>query len=152
MRAAVAAILWAGIPGLACNSGLKTSTGDASAAKGGLAGSFMSGGAGGGSIGSGGAGGAGTGDTSGAIGSGGISGTDASVDVGARDAGYCGDGIVETYLGEACDLGALNGVCLDLQMNPVDAGSRQNPEDLRCPDGTGVVCTTGCFLFLPVRS
>ncbi len=26
---------------------------------------------------------------------------------------YCGDGIVDRNLGEACDLGALNGVCLD---------------------------------------
>jgi hypothetical protein len=48
-------------------------------------------------------------------------------------------------------LGALNGACLDSQMNPVAAGARQNPEDLSCREGTSVICTTGCWIFLPIR-
>jgi len=35
----------------------------------------------------------------------------------------CGDGVVDTFYGEQCDFGRLNGVCLDSQMKPLDAGS-----------------------------
>lgn len=153
MATCVAVLFAAGMVGVACgNAGLKTGTGDSGAVGDGHANSSV-GATGGltGTIGSGGAGVAGTGDASGTSGPGGVFGTDATVDVGAPDAGYCGDGIVETNLGEACDLGALNGACLDSQMNPVDAGSRQNPEDVSCPEGTSVMCTTGCWIFLPIR-
>ena len=79
MSTGVAAIVAAGIAGLACsNSGLKSRAGDAGAANGGHAGSTISSGT---TDGSGGAGGAG--GTAGAVGSGGISGTDASVHGGA---------------------------------------------------------------------
>ena len=55
---------------------------------------------------------------------------DAGVDVGASNAGtdagtipYCDDGILQTDLGEQCDLGKLNGVRLDDQENPTDSTS-----------------------------
>ena len=65
---------------------------------------------------------------------------------------HCGDGIVDTNLGEQCDLGKLNGVCFDAQGNRADAG-QGNPEDAGCPLGafdcfcpqsTFLLCTTMC--------
>jgi fibro-slime domain-containing protein len=50
---------------------------------------------------------------------------------GCTKSDYCGDGIVDTNLGEQCDLAALNGVPLDANGNPTDAG------------GT-IECTSSC--------
>jgi hypothetical protein len=36
---------------------------------------------------------------------------------------YCGDGIVDTSMGEECDLGDLNGAKLDSKGEPSDAGT-----------------------------
>ena len=47
--------------------------------------------------------------------------------------GYCGDGIVQTNLGEECDMGELNGVHLDGNGNPTDGGG-------------WVYCSTSCLL------
>ena len=64
----------------------------------------------------------------------------------------CGDGVVDTVYGEKCDFGRLNGVCLDSQMKPLDAG-QLNPGDAgcplgaffcNCPAGTAIGCTTTC--------
>jgi hypothetical protein len=56
----------------------------------------------------------------------------------------CGDGIFDPISGERCDLGSLNGVCLDdYGGNPTDAGLG-NPGDAGCPSGTSVFCTTRC--------
>jgi hypothetical protein len=62
-------------------------------------------------------------------------------DAGAR--ACCGDGVVDVTHGEQCDLGGLNGVCLDDQGNPPDAG-QWNPGD--CPIGTYVQCFTTCLI------
>jgi hypothetical protein len=60
----------------------------------------------------------------------------------------CGDGIVNVDSRERCDLGSLNGMCLDAQLNPVG-----HPEDMscqsvtvlcKCPAGTSVLCSTMC--------
>jgi len=56
-------------------------------------------------------------------------------DAGAR--ACCGDGVVDVTHGEQCDLGRLNGVCLDDQGNPLDAG-QWNPGD--CPVGCSTMC------------
>jgi cysteine-rich repeat protein len=71
----------------------------------------------------------------------------------------CGDGIIDTNFNESCDLGNLNGVCLDDQTEtPQDAGEG-SPEDAgcplgsfdwsgtpvcNCPSGSMVLCTTSC--------
>ena len=64
----------------------------------------------------------------------------------------CGDGVVDTFYGEQCDFGRLNGVCLDSQMKPLDAG-QFDPSDggcplgaffCNCPAGTAIGCTTMC--------
>jgi len=49
----------------------------------------------------------------------------------------CGDGNVDTHLGEECDLGFNNGVRLDNQLQPVD-----DPDD---PTGQ-VLCDTDCMI------
>ena len=69
----------------------------------------------------------------------------------------CGNGIPEIGLGEECDLGSLNGVCLDASGNPPDPGQGNSDAgcplgswDLggiqvcNCPQGTKVFCTTTC--------
>ncbi len=72
----------------------------------------------------------------------------------------CGNGIAEIGLGEECDLGSLNGVCLDASGDPPDAGQGSQGDagcplgswDLggiqicNCPQGTKVLCTTTCQL------
>jgi cysteine-rich repeat protein len=40
----------------------------------------------------------------------------------AGPVGYCGDGIIQPNLGEECDLGPLNGMHLDQNGDPTDAG------------------------------
>ena len=81
------------------------------------------------------------------------------VDASALNAGYCGDGIIDMNLNEGCDLGNLNGLCLDYQSRmPLDSGV-ESPVDAGCPlgsfdwDGTPVCncpscsmvfCTTSC--------
>ncbi len=77
---------------------------------------------------------------------------DAGMDASASDAGvdegaapHCGDGILEMTLGEQCDLGPRNGVCLDSQGNPADAGQEDSAQGT-CPEGTYIVCTTACQL------
>jgi hypothetical protein len=63
-----------------------------------------------------------------------------------RDSGptpYCGDGIVDTNQGEECDLGKLNGVCLDASGNPPDGGQGY-PGDAGCPEDTQIYCTMSC--------
>jgi hypothetical protein len=75
---------------------------------------------------------------------------------------YCGNGILEANGGEQCDMGALNGVCLDnLSLTPPDAGPG-NRDDAGCPfgfwnygstqvcdcpPGTSVFCTATCMIF-----
>jgi hypothetical protein len=49
---------------------------------------------------------------------------------------HCGDGTVDTGLGEFCDLGNLNGQCLGAQLNPVSPASA----------GCQQWCTTNCQL------
>jgi hypothetical protein len=70
----------------------------------------------------------------------------------------CGNGIAELDLGEECDLGSLNGVCLDASGNPPDAGQWSTVgtgcplgswdlgsiQVCNCPQGTKVFCTTTC--------
>ena len=56
---------------------------------------------------------------------------------------YCGDGSVDRNLGEACDLGKLNGVCLDASGDPADGGQGDGA-DAGCPLGTHVLCDTKC--------
>jgi len=63
---------------------------------------------------------------------------DASAD--GDDAGImhcCGDGIVDWIYGEQCDVGPLNGLCLDQSGAPLDAGG--NPGDAGCPLGVGMI-------------
>jgi hypothetical protein len=67
---------------------------------------------------------------------------DASAD--GDDAGTrpcCGDGVPDFTHGEQCDLGRLNGACLDDQGNLPEAG-QGNPGD--CPVGTYVQCFATC--------
>jgi len=52
---------------------------------------------------------------------------------------YCGDGIVDTSRGEECDLGLLNGLVLDQNLNPTTA-----------PDGM-VYCTLDCSVPWSIR-
>jgi hypothetical protein len=56
---------------------------------------------------------------------------------------YCGDGNVDTVLGELCDMGLLNGVCVDANGNPVSV-SLGNSSDTSCPAGTFVLCSALC--------
>jgi cysteine-rich repeat protein len=73
---------------------------------------------------------------------------------------YCGNGILEMNGGEQCDMGALNGVCLDNSQTPPDAGPG-DPDDAgcpfgswdfqyahvcECPPGTSVFCTATCMI------
>lgn len=58
-------------------------------------------------------------------------GTDIANGCDAGAIGYCGDGIIQTNLGEECDFGSLNGVQLDANGNPTDAGGCHS-------------CSTGC--------
>jgi len=51
----------------------------------------------------------------------------------AGSVGYCGDGILQINLGEECDLGPLNGMHLDQNGDPTDAGG--------CPS-----CTANCMI------
>jgi cysteine-rich repeat protein len=51
----------------------------------------------------------------------------------AGSVGYCGDGILQMNLGEECDLGPLNGMHLDQNGDPTDAGG--------CPS-----CTANCMI------
>ena len=51
----------------------------------------------------------------------------------------CGDGIVDPDHGEQCDLGPLNGACIDSSGHPV-AG---------CPAGTSILCLWNCTAALP---
>jgi hypothetical protein len=84
----------------------------------------------------------------------------------AGPVGYCGDGIIQTNLGEECDSGLVNGQCVDVfgtlpdggQGNSGDAGcplaSWNYPDGTQgcdCPAGTVVVCTTTCRIpyYLP---
>jgi hypothetical protein len=46
--------------------------------------------------------------------------------------GYCGDGVIQTNLGEMCDMGPLNGVAVDVNGNPVDGGYGNVLCDSRC--------------------
>jgi len=71
----------------------------------------------------------------------------------------CGDGVVDTNFNESCDLGNLNGACLDYESrmppdsgagSPVDAGCPLGSFDWNstpvcyCPSGSMVFCTTSC--------
>ncbi|GEM_PF-2745551 len=62
----------------------------------------------------------------------------------------CGDGIVDANIGERCDLGSLNGMCLDAKLNPVghpeDMSCQSRPVLCNCPAGTSVLCSTTCTL------
>ncbi len=59
-----------------------------------------------------------------------------SCSISCKKARSCGDGIVDSDLGEQCDLGDRNGVPLDSQLQPVD------PSD---PNGQ-IFCTTDCTI------
>ena len=48
---------------------------------------------------------------------------------------YCGDGILDTNLGEQCDMGALNGVPVDANGNPTGPNT-----------GGWVLCNTDCMI------
>jgi fibro-slime domain-containing protein len=50
----------------------------------------------------------------------------------------CGDGVADTDLGEQCDLGPNNGVALDDQMQPTDAGGQ-------------IYCNTDCTIPMSVK-
>jgi hypothetical protein len=54
--------------------------------------------------------------------------------VGCTTTHYCGDGIVDTNRGEACDMGDKNGQTLDSQLAPSTASDAQ------------VYCTTDCAI------
>ena len=85
-------------------------------------------------------------------------GTDGAGGCDGGPMGYCGDGIIQPYLGEECDFGPLNGECLDEQVGtlpdagqgPGDAGCPLGSWDLNgtqiciCPAGTLVICSTTC--------
>jgi hypothetical protein len=61
--------------------------------------------------------------------------------------GYCGDGILETNQGEDCDLGKLNGLCVDANGCPAST-DEGNAGELGCPENTFVACPTNCQLVL----
>ena len=86
---------------------------------------------------------------------------DASAD--GNDAGRkpcCGDGIVDNEYGEQCDMGKLNGLCLDQSLAPLasgenlgDAGCPLGPWGILadtpmciCPENSSVLCTTTCLI------
>ncbi len=72
---------------------------------------------------------------------------DASADGG--DAGRkpcCGDGVIDDQYGEWCDVGNLNGMCLDTQGNPVNASCPLPSVGCNCPAGSYMYCTTICRL------
>jgi hypothetical protein len=50
----------------------------------------------------------------------------------------CGDGVADTDLNEQCDLGAKNGLPLDTQMQPAEAGGQ-------------VYCDTDCTIPITVK-
>ena len=58
--------------------------------------------------------------------------------LGCTQTHYCGDGIVDTDRGEECDLGTLNGLKLDHNMNPSDG-----------PDAL-VYCTIECMVAVDI--
>jgi len=76
---------------------------------------------------------------------------DASADGG--DAGRkpcCGDGIIDTEYGEQCDMGSLNGFCLDSQGNSVHFGCGSGIiSACPCPADTQELCTVYCQFPLP---
>jgi hypothetical protein len=53
--------------------------------------------------------------------------------VGCTKFSYCGDGTVDSYMGEECDLGDLNGVKLDSNSVPSDAGTVRCDVTCRVP-------------------
>ena len=68
---------------------------------------------------------------------------------GSGDAGIgpcCGDGIIDDQYGERCDVGNLNGRCLDTQGNPVNASCPLPSVGCNCPAGSYMYCTTMCRL------
>ena len=144
MPAVVAAILLAGLAGLACSSsGLKRSAGDAGSASGGQAGSTISSGTGGGTgatIGPGGAGGGSTGGTGGTIGFDGPNaggGTAGSSGTGGQTCSFppprlllgCNPGDQE--IGDACPPGRE---CYSLQFCPAAPILCMLPEAVHCSD------------------
>jgi cysteine-rich repeat protein len=60
-------------------------------------------------------------------------GTDGAGGCDGGPVGYCGDGIIQTYLGEECDMGELNGALVDDNGNPTDGGG-------------WVYCSASCLL------
>ena len=77
----------------------------------------------------------------------------------AGPVGYCGDGILQTDRAELCDLGPLNGVCLDQQSRtppdadqgsvgdagcPLGSWDWDGTQVCNCPAGSRVLCTTTC--------
>jgi len=60
----------------------------------------------------------------------------------------CGDWSVNRDSRELCDLGNLNGMCLDAQLNPVglpeDMSCQSQSTSCNCPAGTSVLCSTMC--------
>lgn len=64
-------------------------------------------------------------------------GAGAKCSIACQNPRSCGDGVVDTDLGEECDLGANNGVKLDNQLQPVS-----DPND---PNGQ-IFCTTDCTI------
>jgi len=68
---------------------------------------------------------------------------------GSGDAGTrpcCGDGVIDDQYGEWCDVGNLNGMCLDTQGNPVNASCPLPSVGCNCPAGSYMYCTTMCRL------
>ena len=74
--------------------------------------------------------------------------------VGSSNAGTrpcCGDGVIDGQYDEQCDMGNLNGMCVDAQVNPVNAGCPLPSDPLlsvvcNCPAGSYMYCTTMCRL------
>jgi len=62
----------------------------------------------------------------------------------------CGDGSINADNWERCDLGNLNGMCLDAQWNPVgypeDMSCQSRSVLCNCPAGTSVLCSTMCTI------
>jgi hypothetical protein len=77
----------------------------------------------------------------------------------------CGNGIIEEYFNEECDLGSLNGACILYQGGHNQAGPGSSSDAgcplgsfdwsgtpvCNCPSGSMVLCTTSCQypVFLP---